>query len=206
MSEQTPVMSPSIGALASALAKAQEHIDGAKKDSKNPFFKSQYADLSSVWDACHKHLSANGLSVVQTSEDTPTGKVVINTFLLHSSGEWIRSTLSVPTKANDPQAVGSALTYARRYALSAMVGVCPIDDDAELAQGRAKTTPTANPSASSKKSQIVKLMSQCGLQPTVPTAEAWNHAVQSALNMELIEENFDAIIEALEKQLTPPTT
>jgi len=68
-----------------------------------------------------------------------------------------------------------------------------------------KTQPVT-PATTSKKSQIVKLMSQCGLQPTTPTAEAWNNAVQSAFNIELVEENFDTIIAMLEKQLTPPTT
>ena len=199
-------MSPTIGNLALALSKAQAKIEGAKKDAKNPFFKSQYADLASVWDACHQHLSENELALIQTTKDVG-GRIVLITLLAHKSGEWIRSELFMPTtKPNDPQAVGSAMTYARRYALMAMVGVCPIDDDAELASGRVeaqKAVPAPTASSSNKKNQIVKLMNDCGLQPTTPTPEAWAHAVKSALNLELVEANYDAIISMLEKQLKP---
>lgn len=135
--------SESINELAEALSKAQGQITGALKDSSNPFFKSKYADLASCWDACRKQLSENGLSVIQTTEvvthpDNPgTPFVVVKTTLAHKSGQWITGALPVKSKDDSPQAQGSGITYARRYALAAIVGLAQIDDDAEAAQGRA---------------------------------------------------------------------
>jgi hypothetical protein len=129
------MQSESIAALAAALSKAQADITGALKDSSNPFFKSKYADLASCWDACRKQLAANGLCVIQTTGMTDAGLVLITT-LAHSSGEWMRGVLPVVTKDNGPQAQGSGITYARRYALAAIVGLAQIDDDAEAAQAR----------------------------------------------------------------------
>ena len=129
------MQSESIAALAAALSKAQADITGALKDSSNPFYKSRYADLASCWDACRKQLAANGLCVIQTTNTTDAGVVLVTT-LAHSSGEWMRGTLPVVTKDNGPQAQGSGITYARRYALAAIVGLAQIDDDAEAAQAR----------------------------------------------------------------------
>ena len=136
------MQSESIAALAAALSKAQADITGALKDSSNPFFKSKYADLASCWDACRKQLAANSLAVIQTTEVTEAGTVLVTT-LAHSSGEWMRGTLPVVTKDNGPQAQGSGITYARRYALAAIVGLAQIDDDAEAAQGRKITVATS---------------------------------------------------------------
>ncbi len=131
------MQSDSIGALAAALSKAQADITGALKDSSNPFFKSKYADLASCWDACRKQLAANNLAVIQTVYvHWDKDESVLATTLAHSSGEWIRSELPIRAKDASPQAQGSAITYARRYALAAIVGLAQIDDDAEAAQGR----------------------------------------------------------------------
>jgi hypothetical protein len=136
MSEQ----STEIGELAAALAAAQGEITGALKDSKNPFFKSSYADLASVWDACRVSLSKNGLAVIQTASTSDAGAAVITTTLAHKSGQWIRGTLAMMPVKSDPQGMGSALTYARRYALAAMVGVAQVDDDANNASGKVTHT------------------------------------------------------------------
>jgi hypothetical protein len=120
--------SEQINELAAALAKAQGQIQGAVKDSTNPAFKSRYADLASVWDACRVALSANGLAVVQGPALADRG-VSVTTRLLHSSGQWAESTLILPMDKATAQGAGSAITYARRYALAAMVGVAPDDDD-----------------------------------------------------------------------------
>lgn len=130
-----PMQSASIGKLAEALSKAQGQITGALKDSSNPFFKSKYADLASCWDACRKQLADNGLAVLQTTKVGEHGLVLLTT-IVHSSGEWMRGELPVKTKDDGPQAQGSGITYARRYALAAIVGLAQIDDDAEAAQGR----------------------------------------------------------------------
>lgn len=131
--------SEDIAELATALAVAQGAIEGAAKDSSNPFFKSSYADLASVWDAIRCPLSANGLSIVQMPS-AEGAKVTITTLLLHKSGQWISSDLTLTAKEDAPQAIGSAITYARRYALQSVAGVAPEDDDGERAQGR--QTPT----------------------------------------------------------------
>ncbi len=130
--------SEQINELATALAKAQGSMGGAVKDSANPFFKSKYADLESVWNACRKALSENGLAVIQT-ESATEGGVLVSTMLTHSSGQWVRDHLQLQPKDMSPQGIGSAITYGRRYALASMVGVYQTDDDAEAAQGRART-------------------------------------------------------------------
>ena len=134
------MQSEQINELAAALSKAQASITGALKDSANPFFKSKYADLASCWDACRKQLTDNGLSVIQTT-DIVLDTVVVRTTLAHSSGQWVSGILPVKAKDDGPQAQGSGITYARRYALAAIVGLAQIDDDAEAAQGRTGINP-----------------------------------------------------------------
>lgn len=120
--------SDSIGALAKALAKVQSQLQPAVKDAKNPFFKSNYATLNSVWDACRALLTANGLAVAQLSQATEAG-VIIETVLMHESGEWISGEMLLPMTKVDPQGVGSAMSYGRRYGLASMVGVVSDEDD-----------------------------------------------------------------------------
>lgn len=125
--------SDSISALAAALAKAQPKIEGATKDKTNPHFKSKYADLASVAEAIARPLAENGLSYVQTSHDRESA-AAIETIILHTSGEWLGcGVVSVPVSKQDAQGFGSALTYARRYSLSAAFGVVPEDDDGNAA-------------------------------------------------------------------------
>lgn len=130
--------SESIAALAAALAKAQATIEGAVKSKENAAFKagnktSKYADLASVWDACRESLTANGLSVVQSPGHLAEGRMEMTTMLLHSSGEWMRGSLSIPLGKVDAHGYGSATTYARRFALASFVGVAPEDDDGNAA-------------------------------------------------------------------------
>lgn len=127
--------SEQINELAVALSKAQGAIKGAIKDTANPFFKSKYADLSSVWEACRSQLAANGLAVVQTPCQGEAG-ITVETMLMHSSGQWVSNQFTMPVAKADAQAVGSAITYARRYALAAMVGIAPEDDDGNSASGK----------------------------------------------------------------------
>ena len=127
--------SETIKELAIALAKAQSKVKGAIKDSSNPFFKSKYADLQSVWDAIREPFTSNGLSITQLTGEASDG-VLIETVLLHASGEWISSRLVMKPVKNDPQGIGSAITYGRRYGLQAIAGVCPEDDDGNRASGQ----------------------------------------------------------------------
>lgn len=131
--------SEQLNELFSALSKAQGEIKGASKDKVNPFHKSKYADLASIWDACREPLAKNGLSILQTIETNDSGKHVLITTLGHSSGQWIRSKAPLLSKAEDSQGYGSAITYMRRYSLMALVGIAPddeSDDDGEASVGR----------------------------------------------------------------------
>lgn len=136
-----------IGKLAEALCKVQGEITGAVTDSDNPFFKSKYADLTSVWGACRKALTKHGLAVIQTTDVLPSGGACLCTTLAHSSGEYITGRYPLMPQKQDPQAWGSALTYARRYCLAAIVGVAPVgdDDDAEAAMHRDQSAPQPQP-------------------------------------------------------------
>ena len=125
--------STDIGELAKALAKAQGEMQSAKFDGVNPFFstkerQAKYATLAQVWDTCRKPLADNGLAIVQPV-DVGDGGVIVRTRLVHASGQWIESALTMPVDKKTAQGVGSAITYGRRYGLSAMVGVVADEDD-----------------------------------------------------------------------------
>ena len=124
--------SEAINELATALAKAQSGISTAAKGKENPHFRSKYADLASVWEACRSELTQNGLSVVQSPRLTfngNAGMVEVETTLLHASGQWMSDVITVPVSKLDAHGVGSSITYARRYALAAFASVAPDDDD-----------------------------------------------------------------------------
>jgi len=140
--------SEQLNELGAALAKAQAIMATAKKDSQNPFFRSSYADLASVWEACREPLTQNGLSVAQFPGFEPGNPptALVTTILLHTSGQWMAETAGAPLpdqtrkdgsveKAN-AQGVGSAITYLRRYALAAVASVSPVDDDGNVASGK----------------------------------------------------------------------
>jgi len=141
--------SDEIGELMGALAKAQAKIASAVKSKTNPFFKSKYADLPAIWEACKEPLSSNGLSVVQTVEGNHN-EMYLTSILGHSSGQWIKSKIPLILAKKDPQSMGSCITYARRYALAALVGVCgdDEDDDSEAASKAARAEKKVDPEVS----------------------------------------------------------
>lgn len=156
--------SESIKELATALNKVQSTLQAAKKESVNPYFKSKYADLLSVWNACRDDLTSNGLSVTQIADMDSEGRAVLETVLIHTSGEWIKGRLPLSTVKTDPQGQGSAITYARRYSLSAIIGLCTEeDDDAEAAMNRGKKE--AKPTSSTKTSHQTKV-TKTKVEPT----------------------------------------
>ena len=120
--------------LVEALSKARAEFDAVTKNAANPYFKSKYADLSEVLGAITPALSANGLVVVQPIEQTETG-LLLRTQLHHVGGGVIESTFAIPEN-KDIQKLGSAITYIRRYSLSALFGVAPQDDDGNAAAGK----------------------------------------------------------------------
>ena len=140
------MQSESIANLTLALSIVQGKMTHAIKDSANPFFKSKYADLESVWDVCRSLLSENGLAVMQFPGDINfvqlekengdiniATKMSLTTIISHKSGEFMSQEMSVPVTKPDAQGAGSALTYMRRYALAAVVGVVQADDDGNAA-------------------------------------------------------------------------
>lgn len=142
-------MSTNIADLAAALAKAQGEIKNAAKSSDNPYFKSKYADLAEVLNVAREPLAKNGLSIMQANEGVANGYMSVTTLLLHSSGQFIKATGTFPVGKQDPQGAGSALTYARRYSLAAMLGIAQEDDDANAACGRQN-----QPQANEKRQQV----------------------------------------------------
>ena len=150
---ELPTQSQSIGQLAEALAEAQGQMKPAVKDSVNPFFKSHYADLASCIAAATPALSKFKLSVVQTTQPIE-GQLYVVTTLAHMSGEWIKGYFPVAAKDGTPQAIGSATTYARRFAYSAIIGQSASDDDAEEAQPRTQNTKTTQSQPSKQKPDI----------------------------------------------------
>lgn len=120
--------SDTIEKLAEALSIAQGQMTNATKNSTNPHFKSKYADLAAVIDCSKEALAKNGLSVVQI----PNGKppfVSVTTILLHKTGQYITGEITLKSRSDSPQDMGSAITYAKRYALSAMLNIAADDDD-----------------------------------------------------------------------------
>ena len=120
--------SDTINELAGALAKAQAVIGNAHFNRTNPHFKSKFADLASVRDTITPALAANGIAVVQMTS-VGDGAVIVHTRLMHSSGQWIESEYPIINDTAKPQAMGSALSYARRYSLSAICNIASEDDD-----------------------------------------------------------------------------
>lgn len=135
-------MSENIGELAAALAAAQGELTFAVKDSVADMGmkggRRSYADLQSVIDAVRNGLSKNGIAVIQAPMPNTSG-ITLRTTLAHKSGQWIASELTLPNdRMGGIQGMGSALTYARRYALAAMVGVAQDDDDGAAAMAASK--------------------------------------------------------------------
>lgn len=120
--------SPTTEKLDAALAKAQGAIEEAEMNCKNPFFHSVYADLTSVWRACRKALSSNGISVSQWPISSEDGRLHLVTRLAHD-GQWIQAMFSTPVPKQDAQGYGSAITYLKRFTLCAAVGVVADSDD-----------------------------------------------------------------------------
>jgi len=142
--------SPEIDKVSAALVLAQQVMLPLIKDSNNPFYKSKYADLHAVTEACYPALQANGICVIQSAESLGSDGINIRTRLLHSSGQFIETECAIPPAGQDPQKYGSAVTYGRRYGLQAAVGLAATDDDAEGAMSRNKPALAAKPTPAPK--------------------------------------------------------
>jgi hypothetical protein len=120
-----------------ALLASQKKIEAVTKSADNPFFHSKYADLNSLIDACKDILNANDIVIIQ-----PINADMVETILLHTSGEWVSSTTKIVAKTDtNPQDQGSAITYARRYGLQSMLFMSAEDDDGEKATSHTSPKP-----------------------------------------------------------------
>jgi hypothetical protein len=153
-------------ALVSALVSAQAEMDGARKDSKNPHFKSTYASLESVVDAIKPALEKHGLAFIQKFHEA-TGGVAVETIILHKSGEQLSNgILMLPASKQDAQGYGSAITYARRYSLQSAFGIAPEDDDGNAACEKGDKTSS----------------SQSSTKPKQPPTKSSSQTLQDAAN------------------------
>jgi hypothetical protein len=161
--------SPTIGALATALAKANLHLSNPTFDKRNAHYNNGYASLAAVLNAIRKPLAEHGLSLVQTIS-TDANVVTITTSLIHASGEWLASDVSVSVQGSaTAQAVGGATTYMRRYSALAMCGIAGDDDDAEEdRRDREERKPMAAPT----KRPAFKPQAAKGAPPVLPPPPA----------------------------------
>lgn len=189
--------SEKIEALAKALVKFQKDMPSVKKDSENPYFKNRYASLAAIIDAIKEPMAKHGLSYSQF----PVGEDELETILMHESGEYLRARMKMTPTDRKPQSVGSALTYARRYALGAILGLSTEEDDDA---NEASRTPRMEsyrvekrepPKEFSKKDQIKNYLKQLGHDPKT-IAEA-NKLLKELTGISYIEANYDDIIAAL---------
>lgn len=130
-------MSQDITKLVAALHAAQGELRAVAKDATNPHFKNRYATLENVTDTARPVLQKHGIAWTQAPGELVDGAITLTTMLMHTSGQWMRSHFQMPLSKRDPQGTGSAITYACRYALMAVLGLPPTDDDAESATDRA---------------------------------------------------------------------
>lgn len=181
-----------INSLMEALAKAQGQIRGALKDSSNPHFRSKFADLASVWEACREPLAINGLAVVQTIEPFEEGHSLVTT-LGHSSGQWMRSIVKLPVQKPGPQELGSCLSYCRRYALAAIVGVYQEDDDGERAAQPYRAAP--------QKLDAMQCRNLDGWLEKFPDGASWicqNYKISHP--HELLQSDYDHVVSIFRKK------
>ena len=187
--------SPEIKELLSALSKAQGMIKGANANSLNPHFKSKYADLASVWDACREPLASNGLSIIQLPCEFSENKMYLKTILGHSSGQFIEQTMSSPVDKPTPQGIGSVLSYMRRYALSAIVGIYQEDDDANLANIAPKEKPAT---LTAEEQTHIKVLAETTNTDLMNITQHFKK--QSFEQIERL--HYNAIVKLLEKKIT----
>lgn len=170
--------SETIASLAAALTKAQGEMPAVPKNSTNPHFKSKFASLDGIIERTKPVLAKHGLAIVQgASGEAAPGTVGVEMMLLHASGEWLMSQVTVPLAKNDPQGVGSAITYGRRYLVAAMLSLASDEDDDGNSSSHKPEAVKAATSGGTK----LKALDDPGIMPTgdyqgqpigaVPTAE-----------------------------------
>lgn len=185
--------SENINELLTAMSKMQGELESAKTNSVNPHFKSNYADLASVWLACRKPLADNGLSVIQLPGEFFDNRMSLTTRIGHSSGQWVESIMTSPVDKPTPQGIGSVLSYMRRYALASALGIYQEDDDANTANLAPKERPAT---LTDEELSAIKILSIA--TNTKPEAIA-NHFGKKEIH-EIERLHYLNIIQSLEKK------
>jgi hypothetical protein len=203
-----------VAVFAEAFVKLQAAIRPAIKDATNPAFRSKYADLGAVWEAVKQPLTDNGFSVIQ-SPDFDGDTMWLRTTILHVSGERVEGRYPLRPVKQDPQGFGSALTYARRYSLSAMLGVVADDDD----DGNAASAPNGNGHATPRSATRVSEGMEADIEEgvknwreqaiarfpkiaTLPALWDWKDTNQPALDRleKKHKASFDAVMQAYQRR------
>lgn len=197
-------LSGSIAKISPAFVKAQATVKPALKDARNPHFGSTYADLASAFAACREALAENGIAVLQ-APSADGRRVSVCTMLLHESGEWMRSTLTLTAMKDDPQAIGSAITYARRYGLMSMVGLAAEDDDGNAASA----PPQQRQQAQRRDTKPQNFCEEYEQKPAPPASKPaagpdWMSLISKARSKVEIEGVRVALEAALRKEYAPP--
>ena len=151
----------------SAFVKAQKEMSPLLKSSENSFFKSKYADLAAVYEACTDALNNNGIAHTAGNVASDTNGIEVLTVLVHESGQWMKSNCHIPAIKIDPQGYASANTYGRRIGLSNVCGLASQDDDGNAAtrSGTQKTVEAPNPITKAQTSDIIALIGEAGFDP-----------------------------------------
>lgn len=183
--------SEQINELAQALSKAQGEMKPASKSGKNPHFKSNYSTMQDLINASKSPLSTNGLSVTQITSEVDAG-VLLETYLMHTSGQWLQSEMLLKPMKDGPQALGSALTYARRYCYESILGMSGIpDDDAEQAEQKQKPQQQTNGNGQKKKHTANDF--KIWVNDQLPESERYSHIahLRNSIRKESGIDNFD---------------
>lgn len=182
--------SSSIGAIAPALVAASAELGPVVKDSVNPAFRNRYASLDAIMEQIRPVLARHGLAVIQsgTTPETIDGRLMsvgVETMILHKSGEWVSSGVILPVEKPTSQGVGSALSYGRRYGLSAVLGLTAEDDDGQAASARpvASSAPVASAAVSAVASEPGKRLYE--QVPDTPRAKPFSGDVDEAMRWKL---------------------
>lgn len=197
--------SEQINEIAAALAKAQSKIKTAIKDSTNPHFRSKYADLASVREACADALSANDIAVVQ-AHGFDGAHVTLTTRLVHKSGQWLESVYLIKPTKEDPQGYASATTYARRISLSSMVGVVADEDDdgnaASQRNGNHASPPQEDTGLAAAKAFVRRSIKEIGALTSEKALADWKSKMDGHLArlMERYPDEGAAVMSALVAQ------
>jgi hypothetical protein len=191
--------SDTIKDYAAAFVKVQAELRAATKDSANGAFKgTKYADLGSVWDACREPLAKHGMAVQQFPGHCADGRMHMTTIVLHESGQWMQAELSIPLSKVDAQGYGSAVTYARRYALAAVMGIIQEDDDGNAASNPQGAS-NAKPVPVITKDQAAELMALIEATSTDIVAFCKHYKTDAVAKLDA--NKFDHALKALKGKL-----